>query len=606
MATELKLFPAPRKATIRQTIVDLAEAEWIVLPRPCSAHLRERVLECAAGLGRVLSKPIRVAASVPQQGRVLLEIRTDAKGIAAQGFELKLGKAERSLRAGGEAGAFYGCLAFAQVVEQFGATPPAMSIQDAPAFPSRGVMLDVSRCKVPTMETCTQLVDRLAGLRLNQLQLYTEHTFAFSAHRTVWHDASPFTHKEILELDRYCAERFVELVPNFNSFGHFERWLRHPEYRHLGECPDKAHCGVLAPNAESLRFLEGLYDEFLPHFSSGTFNVGCDETWELGKGRSKARAEKTSVTAVYLDFIKRIHRLCRKKGRRMEFWGDIILHQPELIKDLPRDIIALSWGYEADHPFDKECRAFEKAGVEFHVCPGTSAWNSITGRTDNCLANLENAARNGQRHGATGYLITDWGDGGHHQVLPISYVGFAAGAACSWGLKANRDADLAGALSRHFFEDPTGVLGKFCLDLGRTPNRVPSFKRHNSSAIGKLLLGRLKPEGIDGYRIPRAQYDRAEAWLDRIEADLSRARPNCADRELVMRELRHALAMSRHAIHRGRFVQYGQGSREALRGELQHLVMSHEDQWLARNRRGGLHESSTRLRRTAETFETET
>jgi hypothetical protein len=28
--------------------------------------------------------------------------------------------------------------------------------------------------------------------------------------------------------------------------------------------------------------------------------------------------------------------------------------------------------------------------------------------------------------------------------------------------------------------------------------------------------------------------------------------------------------------------------------------MSHEDQWLARNRRGGLHESSTRLRNTGQ------
>ena len=52
-------------------------------------------------------------------------------------------------------------------------------------------------------------------------------------------------------------------------------------------------------------------------------------------------AEKTSVTTVYLDFIKKIHKLCRKKGVRMQFWGDIILHQPELIKELPRDILAL-------------------------------------------------------------------------------------------------------------------------------------------------------------------------------------------------------------------------------------------------------------------------
>ncbi len=600
----IDIFPAPRKVTRRKTTVDLSKADWVILPRPCSRRLRERIQESAARLSAILNRPIRVAAAPPQQGTVLLQVTTGVKSLSEQGYELKLNNAERCLRAGGEAGAFYGCLAFVQLVYQFGATPPALTIQDAPDFPARGVMLDVSRCKVPTMATCMQLIDRLAGLRINQVQLYIEHTFAFSAHQAVWHDASPFTHEEILELDRYCADRFIELVPNFNSFGHFERWLRHPEYRHLAECPDEPGCGTLAPNRASLRLLESLYDEYLPHFSNSLFNVGCDETWELGRGRSKAAAKKTSTTAVYLDFLKKIHRLVTKKGRRMQFWGDIILHQPELIKALPEDIVALCWGYEGNHPYNKQCRAFAEAGVEYYVCPGTSSWKSITGRTDNCLANLESAARNGLKHGATGYLITDWGDGGHHQVLPISYTGFAAGAAYSWCLRSNRDVDLARALDRHFFLDPTGTLGQFCLDLGRTLNRIPGLTRSNCSAVNQLLFWKLKGGPLDLSAVTQEQYEEAETWLDKLTADLVRARPACDDYLLAMQELRHALTASRHALHRGRFAQFGHGTPEGLRHELQNLDMSHEEQWLARNRRGGLHESSIRLRRTGEEFET--
>lgn len=590
---KVDLFPAPRKVSIRQTKVDLGQAEWIVLPETCSRHLRERVQESAARISKVLNRPVRVATTVSQKGTVLLRIGL-AKNMSAQGFELKLSKTDRVLQAGDEAGAFYGCLAFAQLIEQFGATPPSLTIQDAPDFPARGVMLDVSRCRVPTMATCKQLIDRLAGMRLNQVQLYIEHTFAFSAHKPVWRGSSPFTHKEILELDKYCKDRFVELVPNFNSFGHFARWLKHPEYRHLAECPDNKGTDCLAPNAASIKFLEELYDEYLPNFSSTTFNVGCDETWELGQGRSKKQAEKTSVTTVYFEFLKKIHKLVTKKGRRMQFWGDIILHQPELIKDLPENILALCWGYDSDHPYTEQCRAFSEAGVEFHVCPGTSAWNSITGRTDNCLANLESAALNGQKYGATGYLNTDWGDGGHHQVLPISYVGFAAGAAYSWNLKSNRNVDLAGAISRNFFEDPTGTLGKFCLDLGRTLNRITGLKRGNCSSINQMLF--TDPKGLDLSKVTSTQLDRAEAWLDKVEADLTKARPSASDADLVMRELKHAVAMSRHSIHRGRLMRFGKGSKAMLRRELQKLVMSHEDQWLARNRKGGLRESSERLR----------
>lgn len=596
MAIQLNLFPAPRKVSIRKTVVDISQAEWIVLPQPFSAHLYNRVHSCVGKLSRLLNKPIRVAAVAPQDGTVLLSITLDSETLHEQGFEMKLTRTGQSLRAGGEAGAFYGCLAFVQLIEQFGTAPPSLSIQDEPDFPTRGVMLDVSRCRVPTMHTLKQLIDRLAGMRINHIQLYIEHTFAFSAHKTVWADASPLTHEEIIDLDQYCSDRFVELVPNFNSFGHFARWLKHPEYRHLAECPENLHPDCLAPNAASIKFLEGLYDEYLPHFSSNTFNVGCDETWELGKGRSKVQAEKTSVTAVYLEFIKKIHHLCARKSKRMQFWGDIILHQPELINNLPEDILALCWGYQADHPYEKECEAFAQAGIEYHVCPGTSAWNSITGRTDNCLGNLANAARNGLKYGATGYLNTDWGDGGHHQVLPISYPGFAAGAAFSWNLKTNENFDLAAGLSRHFFQDPTGVLGQFCLDLGRTLNRIPGLQRRNCSAINQLLFKKLKDGPVDLSNVTKKQYKETENWIDKLTGDLAGARPLCEDNGLVMDELRHTLNVSRHAIHRGRFHQFGEGGIDTLRRDLQELVMSHEEQWLARNRRGGLYESSTRLR----------
>ncbi len=593
---KLNLFPAPRKISLKKEKVSLTNAQWVVLPKNCSSVLRKRVFECVAKMSKALNKTVRVSASTPQVGEVLVVLHIDSKKIPSEGFELKLSKNEKTLTAADEAGAFYGCLALTQLVQQFSSSLPACTIEDAPDFPARGVMLDVSRCKVPTMETCKQLIDRLASMRLNQVQLYIEHTFAFSAHKAVWHDSSPFTHEDILELDQYCSERFVELVPNFNSFGHFGRWLKHPEYKNLAECPDSKFPDCLAPNQASINHLEELYDEYLPNFSSKTLNVGCDETWELGQGRSKARVKKTSTTEVYLEFIKKIHKLCAKKGKRMQFWGDIILHQPELIHKLPKDILALNWGYDDDHPYNKECRAFAEAGIEFHVCPGTSSWNSITGRTDNCLKNLEDAAHYGLKYGATGYLNTDWGDGGHHQVLPISYVGFAAGAAYSWHLKTNKKVDLGAAISRHFFEDETGVLGQFCLDFGRTLNKMPGLKRKNASVFSQLYNSEAIMKGrFDLTKLSKSQFDKAEAWLNKISADLKKAKPQCSDRKLIFKELDHALAMTHHAISRGRYAKFKNISVDTLRAELQNIVMGHEAQWLARNRCGGLRESSAIL-----------
>ncbi len=96
---------------------------------------------------------------------------------------------------------------------------------------------------------------------------------------------------------------------------------------------------------------------------------------------------------VYVDYLCRVHELVSARGRRMQFWGDVIVKRPELIRELPKDAIALEWGYEAEHPFQENLPRFAKAGLEFYVCPGTSSWNSIAGRTDNALRNIEAAVR---------------------------------------------------------------------------------------------------------------------------------------------------------------------------------------------------------------------
>ena len=136
-------------------------------------------------------------------------------------------------------------------------------------FAVRSYMLDISRDKVPTMGTLKQLVEILEKFNYNQLQLYTEHTFAYSKHEAVWKDASPMTAQEVRELDLFCAMHGIDLVPNQNSFGHLERWLVKPEYNHLAELPHggaplpwggfKKDPTTLCPtDPASLEFLAGL------------------------------------------------------------------------------------------------------------------------------------------------------------------------------------------------------------------------------------------------------------------------------------------------------------------------------------------------------------
>ena len=295
-------------------------------------------------------------------------------------------------------------------------------------FETRGYMLDISRDRVPTMRTLRLVVDLLARYRYNQLQLYTEHTFAYAKHPSVWEEADPLTAEDVRKLDAYCQMQGIELVANQNTFGHMERWLTLPAYNKLAKFPKggamtpwgtiKKEPTTLDPkNPASLELVTGLLDELLPNFTSGLVNIGCDETFEIADPEE------------YLDFVLKVADFVRQKGKRPMFWGDIVLRHPELIGRLPKDMIALDWGYEGNHPFEKECAAFAASGLDFYVCPGTSSWRSLAGRVENMRENLEAAALAGLKYKAKGYLVTDWGDGGHWQPLAASLPGLILGGA---------------------------------------------------------------------------------------------------------------------------------------------------------------------------------
>jgi hexosaminidase len=274
----------------------------------------------------------------------------------------------------------------------------------------------------------------------------------------------------------------------------------------------------------------------------------------------------------------------------MMFWGDVILHQPDLIAELPRNLIALQWGYEADHPFDKEGEQFEKAGVPFYVCPGTSTWNSIAGRTDNAIGNLKSAAESGLRHGAIGYLITDWGDNGHLQYQPVSYAGFAAGAAFSWCLGSNSNLEVVAVLNHHAFKDPTETLGKVAVDLGNV-YRVCGKANVNGSALFRLLVqhpGDAQPEK----GMTEEGLKTAEEAIDPAISLLRQRNTRSGELRLIADEFENAAAMLRLCISIGRDRLGFPADRSV---NIEHILAEHRRLWLARNREGGLIDSTRKL-----------
>jgi hypothetical protein len=582
------LCPAPSAIRI--------DGPAFTFPKTLALRCVDPTLAKAAEIASVMAGRI-AGVAINSSADYSVTVLKDA-ALSGEAYQIKLSPKGCEISAGTNAGVSNAFSTLAQLLLQ--GTTPALEIEDAPKLSVRGYMLDISRDRVAARRTLQYIVDLLWLLKYNQFQLYTEHTYAFKGHRAVWGKASPLHAEDIKWLENQCAARGIELVPNLNSLGHYERWLKHPTYRKYSECPDGCTLPngrvmpvggtTLYPCPETLKFLKSLYDEYLPLFSSSNFNAGMDEPWELGLGRSKALCDKVGKHRVYLDHLAHMAEFAAANGKSLQFWADIVLEKPEYVAELPQGITGMIWGYEAGHPFESHCAAFEKAGVPFVACPGTTGWNSLCGRWMNASANIAEAARAALAHGGKGLLLTDWGDNGHHQPPSVSIPPLALAADAAWN--GAPKADIAAAIDEVLLRDPERKIGGILTGLGSAAERHFKIHIHNTSAAWKLFFA--KPEELAKILPPEdaTQLDAFRAEIAALREELVAAKPEFFGGKLVRNELDVAARMADYGAFRA---EKTLGQEAATSDSIARIADDYEEMWLKRSERGGLSDSLARI-----------
>lgn len=464
----LHLLPAPRKLTRSAGEFHVPRHFNVSAPRldaPEQAALESFIDELQTQRGATAGS---ARATAPLQ----LAISADAGSLpnAAQSYRLSITSDGIRLVGATAVGLFYGLQTLRLFARGAGPTWPCLEIEDGPVYAERGVSYDISRGRVPTLAYLKGIIDRLSLLKINQLQLYVEHTFAFACDPEISAGCDPLTPAEVRELVAYGRQRRVVLVPSLASCGHMGRILSLPQHRHLAEVPAEKPWSTMTwyervrgltldvTNPQSQQLLERLYAEYLPLFDAEVVNVCCDETYDLGRGRGAARAQRDGTGRLLLEHLLWLRELCGRYGRRLMCWGDMLLKHPDFIPELPRDVTVLHWDYAAESDFDA-VRAFRAANLPAYVCPGTSGWNRFIHDINTATANTTRLAAAGQRHGATGLLMTDWGDDGHVAPPACAWHGLALGAAEGWRPGALPPPAFDAALARVLYdaEDETPV-----------------------------------------------------------------------------------------------------------------------------------------------------
>lgn len=445
------LIPRPKeyKETLEQFIIN--KKTKIVLSNDCTSNELETALMLKEAVKDESGITLNITKSF-KEGYSENEIRIIIDNLLEK-EEYKLNIKDKYIEIIGSesSGVYYGIQTLIQILKQDGIRLRGINIEDSPYFKNRGYFADITRGKVPSLESLKKLADKLSFYKVNQMQLYIEHTFAFKDMSEVWRDKDPITAEEILILDEYCKKRHIELIPSLATFGHLYEVLRTKSYEDLCELENSreseysyidrmAHHTLDVSNNKSLELVYNMLKEFIPLFSSNKFNICCDETFDLGKGKSKDIAEEIGSGKLYVDFLNKVISFVKKYNKTVLFWGDVILNHKELLKDIPEDTICLNWDYWCKAT-ENNTRTIWESNRKQWVCPGTGGWSHLMNLIENSFENINRMVSYGVKYGAGGILNTDWGDYGHINSFSNSVPSIIYGASLSWNPNIEKDFD---------------------------------------------------------------------------------------------------------------------------------------------------------------------
>ena len=506
----------------------------LLFPKPQSVSMREGVFQSPINVDEIdlstLYRQVRDGLSG------FLAVLTP--GFAQEQYRIDVESDHITMTASTDEGLFRAVTSVWQLLYRGHGRIDCMTIEDQPALKRRGYMLDISRGKKPLVSTIKQMIDFLALLKYNEFQLYMEgECFKYAAYPQETADFDCLTPEDVQALDLYCRERFIDLVPNQNSFGHMYTWLKKPAYHHLGLFEGDEVPSTLNPLLpESFEFMKNIYASLLPCFSSDYVNIGLDEAYGLGKFQIEAYCKEKGKDVVFMEWLNKLSDHIRDTyGKRVMFWADMIYNYPQSYHMVPKDAIALEWGYELiqSQRMTAHCIAYRDAGVRYYVCPSVNTHGSFAGRMDVTTFNIRTCAELAVEYGAEGLLLTDWGDGGHAQSWVWSMNPIALAGQYAWNTGAPQDGESFKADFIRAAETFVDECAYRCAGLSRLMYRMANYyllepeRVHVCTMSAKELtlpmnvtkyahLFDLKDSGDDFY------FDNVTDYVRRVMADIEK------------------------------------------------------------------------------------
>ena len=417
-----------------------------------------------------------ISAAIKSKGNIIVSLIGDEeqdhiiKNLGSEGYLLRIKSDKIELKANTPQGIYYATQSFIQLLEKADGKLPGVEVIDYPDMKVRGISDDISRGQVSNLDNFKKIISHIARYKMNTYMPYIEDMLEFENYPTIGKNRGALTKAEVKEILAFAKKNFVEVIPIFQTLGHYENILSQDEFLKYAEFIGAASLNVSSDL--TYVFLEDMLKEVFELFPSEYFHMGADESWDVGLGASKKLVEETNIAVVHANHYKKVYDICKKYNKKVMMYGDILLDHPEILSLIPKDIIIVDWHYRADEDY-LSTKTIRNAGFEYLVSP--SAWNftSTFPVNINSLPNIKYIVKSGLENESHGMINSNWGDYGAETFKEFILYNYAWSAQCAWDYNQS---DL-NTFNKVYFYDYFGI----------NDDRLPNIYKTLSDPLNQIV-----------------------------------------------------------------------------------------------------------------------
>jgi len=443
------IIPTPQVIKLTNKLFKISDGITIGVKSDKTTFIGKQILESLKNSfgvnGKIVKNNAQISLNIVDK---LKNVKTD-KVLYKQAYNLIITEKNITINAVSEKGLFYGAMSLIQLLENNTTKElPTFEISDWPDLQFRGISDDISRGQVSTMQNFKRIIDFIARYKMNVYMPYMEDMLQLKSYPSIGKNRGALSTEEVKEIVNYASERYIEVIPIFQTLGHFENILTSKEFVDFAEFPGAASLSVT--EEKTYVFIENMLNEVFALFPSEYINIGADESYDVGFGKSKELTEKVGVAKIHAEHYKKVFEICKKNNRKVMMYGDVILNHTDILDLIPKDVTIIDWHYGANKQYSST-DIFKEAGFQFIVSPSVWNYRSVFPTYQIALPNIKTIVNDGMLNGAKGMINSNWGDYGAETFKEFVLFGYAWSAQCSWNYDQSSLSDFNNAFFADFF-----------------------------------------------------------------------------------------------------------------------------------------------------------